>query len=155
MLAQSGYSLGQTQMISPFNSDPTLPIVTRDVMIQDIRDALKAGNPVLLEAGWYAYDASTRSWVRHSGHYVTAFGYDYDFSWGENQIQVKVVNPETNYQPNRQGAIWDTVTIERISPQPGITYPADRPFILSGSGFGGATQRGFLGLMIALSPELR
>ena len=154
VLTQSGYGLGTTQLISPFNVASTSPpILSRDVTISDIRNALQAGSPVLLEAAWFQFDPSTRSWVRHSGHYIGVYGYDYNRSWGENQIQLKIINPETVYSSNRQTSLWDTVTIIRVAPQPGITYPTHRPFILTGPGFGGLTKRGFLGMIIKLAPQ--
>ena len=153
LLTQSGYNLGATQLISPFDTNSALPIATRDVTIADIRGTLKTGIPILLEFAWYKYDPASHTWARDSGHYISAFGYDYDESWGENQIQLKVINPETNYGPSRQNSNWDTITLTRVSPQSGITYPPDRPFIVSGSGFGGLTERGFLGMMIVVSPN--
>jgi hypothetical protein len=155
LLSQSGYGLGGTQLISPFNNDKSLPIVSREVKISDIRAALKAGSPVILEAAWFAYDPTSKTWTRDSGHYISVYGYDYDRSWGENQIQVKVINPETDYGSSRQSALWDTITIVRVKQQPGITYPANRPFILTGAGFGGLELRGFLGMMLTLAPEAR
>ena len=153
VLSESGYGIGNTQLISPFNVDATLPIVHRDVTIQDIRNSLKAGIPLLLEAGWFVFEPNSRTWQRNNGHYVSVFGYDYDASWGENQIQLKVINPETNYVSTRKGALWDTVTLIRVSPQPGVTYPADRPFILTGSGFGGITERAFVGMILTVAPQ--
>jgi hypothetical protein len=75
--------------------------------------------------------------------------------WGDNMIQLKVINPEMQYDSSRKHADFDTVTVERFSPQPGITYPANRSFVLSGTGFGGATERGFLGMMFRLSPQAK
>jgi len=153
ILSQSGYSAGKTTLISPFNQDSTLPIQTRPVTIGDIREAIKSGDPVLLEAAWFSFDPKTKQWTRANGHYISVFGYDYNNSWGENQIQLKIINPETNYGSSRQNALWDTVTLVRVSPQPGISYPSNRPFILTGSGFGGASKRGFLGMMLRVSPS--
>ncbi len=153
MLSQSGLATGNTQLISPFNHDTTLPIISRAVTIKDIRDALKTGTPVLLEAAWFSFDPRTQTWSRQGGHYVGVYGYDYDKWWGENLIQLKVINPETRYDSSRQNALFDTITVERVSEQPGITYPANRPFILSGSGFGGLTKRAFLGMMMTVSPS--
>lgn len=155
ILKQSGYDTGATQLISPFNQSATLPITSREVTIKDIREALKTGNPIILEIAWFKFDSTTNQWVHDNGHYFTVFGYDYNTSWGEDQIQVKVVNPEMNYNTARKYALFDTVTIQRYSPQPGITYPAHRPFILSGNGFSGATDRGFLGMLLTVAPANR
>jgi hypothetical protein len=152
VLSQSGYGSGSTQLISPFDQNSALPIISREVTIKDIRDALKAGTPVLLELSWFGYDSNTHQWSSDEGHYIGVYGYDYDESWGENEIQLKVINPEMNYGSSRTSAFWDTVTVERVSLQAGITYPANRPFILSGYGFGGASTRGFLGMMLTVSP---
>lgn len=151
MLSQSGYDPNLAQMISPFNQpDPSLPIVSREVTISDIRTALRSGSPVILEVGWFKFDPETKTWIRDNGHYVGIYGYDYDLSWGENQIQLKVINPESIYPSTRQASLWDTITLERVSPQPGITYPEHRPFFVSGMGFGGLTKRGFVGLILTL-----
>jgi hypothetical protein len=148
---------GNAQLISPFDQSPAglnppLPIETRQVKIEDIRNTLKRGVPAILEVAWFKFDAPTRTWIRDSGHYVGVYGYDYDNSWGENQIQLKIINPEMNYGTSRQYAQFDTVTIERVSPQPGIIYPANRPFIATGSGFGGSTDRGFVGTLLTVDP---
>jgi hypothetical protein len=154
LISQAGYGLGDTKLISPFDHSANLPVVQRQVTIQDLRSALKSGFPVILETAWFSFDPATKQWIRRNGHYVSVYGYDYDLSWGENQIQLKVINPETNYGSGRMAALWDTVTVEKFSPQPGVVYPPNRSFILSGAGFGGATKRGFLGLVLVLAPSM-
>jgi hypothetical protein len=152
---QSTYGMGATQIITPFTQPKqNMPVTQRQVTIQDIRNSLRNGDPILLDVAWFTYNAQTKQWTRSSGHFITVFGYDWNRSWGENQILVKVVNPASTYNPDRKSAIFDTVIIQRYSPQPGVVYPQNRPFILSGSGFGGSTERGFLGMLIHLSPSL-
>jgi hypothetical protein len=155
LITSSGYSLGDTQLISPFNQDTTLPIASREVTIRDIRTALATRTPLLIEVAWFKFDPAGKTWIRKSGHYVTAFGYDYNQAWGEDQIQLKVVNPETHYSNSRQNAIFDTVTVLRASHQPGVTYPEHRPFVLAGAGFGGAIYRGFLGMVLRVAPQAK
>ena len=161
MITNSGYGMGNTQFIDPFDTDSSLPLQTRIVTISDIREALKAGDPVLLEVSWYQFNAVTGRWTRTGGHHIGVYGYDYNNSWGEDQIQVKVINPEHTYALSTHTeadgtvhpwAVFDTVTISKYSPQPGVTYPANSPYILSGSGFGGSLSRGFLGSMTRISP---
>jgi hypothetical protein len=156
LLYQSNYGSGNTQLISPFDlAQPGVPILNRAVTIQDLRNSLSAGRPVILELAWFKFDGPTKSWIRDSGHYVAVFGYDYDKAWGENEIQLKVVNPETNYGSSRQYAQFDTITIERYATQPGVVYPPNRAFIASGAGFGGAVLRGFVGTMLTVDPAIR
>jgi hypothetical protein len=94
----------------------------------------------------------TKTWTRDSGHYIGVYGYDYNNSWGESQIQLKIINPEMQYDNTRKYAQFDTITVMKYSPQPGITYPVNRSFIATGSGFGGATDRGFVGSMLTVDP---
>jgi hypothetical protein len=151
LFTQSGYKLGDTQLISPFSTYPL--VLKREPTIEDIRNYIKKGNPLILEIAWYSYDTTKKNWIRHNGHYINVFGYDYNRSWGENQIELKVVNPELNYSNKRDSAIWDTITLEKYSSQPGITYPSDRSFILSGHGFGGTKKRAFSGMLLILDPR--
>ena len=152
---QSTYGMGSTEVITPFlPSQPNAQVTQRQVTIQDIRNALKSGDPILLDFPYFTFNAQTKQWTRASGHYVTVFGYDWNRSWGENQILVKVVNPASpSYITDRSAAIYDTLIIQRYSPQPGVTYPPNRPFIVSGAGFGGSERRGFLGMLIHFSPS--
>jgi hypothetical protein len=152
LFSQAGYGLGNTELISAFATSNVLPIETRVPTIEDFRTALKAGNPLILEVAWFAYDPTNKSWNRQGGHYVSIYGYDYDLSWGESMIQLKAINPETAYLTNRSASLWDSITLQRYSPQPGITYPENRPFIVSGSGFGGLTKRGYIGGVFVIAP---
>jgi hypothetical protein len=152
LLGKSGYSVSSTLLISPFHLNAGPEVVNREVTLQDIRAALKAGSPVILEVAWFAYDAVAKKWTRDGGHYFGVYGYDYDLAWGENEIQLKVVNPDLVYDGARRFALFDTITLERYSAQPGVAYPPNRPFILSGNGFGGVSKRAFLGMMLAVSP---
>jgi hypothetical protein len=151
-MSQGGYSVGDTKLISPFNSESPL-IESRPVELADIRDAIDSGSPVLLEVAWFKFDEVTKTWTHDSGHYVGVYGYDYDEMWDENMIQVKVINPETTYGSSRKYADFDTITITRVSPQEGIKYPKNRPYFVSGSHFSGMTMRGFVGMMFRLSPQ--
>jgi hypothetical protein len=149
---KSGYGAGGTKMITPFEINPSAPMVNREVTLADLRAALKKKLPVLLEVAWFSFDPVAKVWTRNSGHYFSVFGFNYNRAWGEDHIQLKVVNPETNYGTSRVYSLWDTITLERISPQPGLQYPAHRNFTAWGAGFGGIKNRGFVGLMIALDP---
>jgi hypothetical protein len=149
---QAGLGAGHTTLIDPFDSDATLPIQTRDVKIADLRAALAAGHPVILEVGWFDFDQTTRTFKRDGGHYVSVYGYNYDSSWGEDQIQLKIINPLTSYNKNRVSR-WDTITLNRVRPKAGITYPAHRPFTVSGSRFGFLNARGLVGEAFIVSPN--
>ena len=149
---QGGIGAGHTSMIDPFDTDPTLPLQSRDVKIADLRSALSARHPVLLEVGWFDYDPSTQVFKRHGGHFATVFGYNYDNSWGEDQIQLKIINPLTSYGPSRVSH-WDTITLNRVSPKAGISYPAHRSFTASGSRFGFLKTRALVGEMIVVAPN--
>ena len=154
ILKQSGYGLGNTTEIFPgFVPDSTRPVQARMVTLKDIRDTLKSGVPALLDVGWYKYDSTTQSWTYTGGHLIGVYGYDYSNAWGENMIQIKMINPDLDYGTGR-GIHYDTVTIERYSPQPGVKYPANRPFIFSGTSFGGTVTRGFLNGLTRIAPSL-
>lgn len=148
---QAGVSAGATTLIDPFKAVPNLPLQTRDVTVSDLRAALTAGHPVILEVGWFKLDPATQTLVRHGGHYVGVYGYNYNKSWGEEQIQLKVINPLSDYGTKRE-AFWNTITMARISRHAGITYPAHRTYTVSGSQFGGLNSRALVGEILVVGP---
>lgn len=150
---KSGYGIGGTQLITPFETNPAAPIVAREVALADLRGALKKKRPAILEVAWFSFDPVTKQWTRTGGHYFSVFGYNWNRTWGEDHIQLKIINPETNYGSSRAFSQWDTITLERIAQQPGVHYPAHRSFTAWGAGFGGVSKRGFVGMLLILDPS--
>lgn len=146
---QGGYNLGETRLISPF-SQATPTIESRAATVTDLRQALQKKYPVIMSVGWFEFNAPTSSWIQHSGHYIGVYGYDYNITWNEDQIQLKVLNPERQYDTTRKLPVFDTITMQKFSAQPGVTYPKHRKYIFSGSGFGGVTRRAFVGAVLVL-----
>jgi hypothetical protein len=153
MLSNSGYRAGNTLLVSPFHRSNNLPIASREVTIKDMRIILKSGLPFVMEAGWFRFDAEKKQWVKNGAHSFSVFGYNYNQKWGDDQIELKVINPEGNYGPSRQIAKSDTILVKRISPEPGVTYPEGSPFVLSGIGFGNSQKLGFIETILLVAPK--
>lgn len=135
-------------LIDPFTSGPG--IESRDLTIDDLRAALRAHHPVILETGFFEFDETAHSFVRHNGHYVSVYGYNWNR--GSDEIQLKVINPLIDYGVIRQTE-WTTVTMTRVAVKPGITYPAHRNYTLSGAQFGSLKNRALVGAMLVIGQK--
>lgn len=118
----------------------------------DIRSAIQAGSGVILEIRWYQFDTTLKKWYDHYGHYVWIAGYDYDSSWGNDHIFLKVVNPNINYSGTTPNYRWDTVTMMKIPQKSGDTYPSETEYFLDGYGFRGLTDRAFVRNILVFHP---
>jgi hypothetical protein len=120
------------------DSPPGEPLTNyqKELSLQDIRSALKAGQGVLLEVMWYRYDPAQKLWWTKTGHYVWVVGYDYDASWGDDHMILKIVNPEIDYmsRPDPSNR-WDTISILKIPQKSGETYPPETGYLLDGWAF--------------------
>jgi hypothetical protein len=112
-----------------------LPFTKKTLSLQEIRSALKAGEAVILNIGWYRYSNFKRGFVRASGHFVTVVGYDANESWGDDQIILKVINPAFAYDPSGKTRIFDTVILTKVKQKPGVKYPLNLGYTLIGNGF--------------------
>lgn len=108
----------------------------KQLSMQDIRAALKAGQGVILEIKWYRYDPTKKTWSTNAGHYVWVVGYDYDSSWGDDHMILKIVNPEIDYMSKTDPSNrWDTISILKIPQKPGEIYPPETGYLLDGLAF--------------------
>ncbi len=147
-LASSGIQNPFAYVVGPSAVDapPGQPLrnFNRPITIQDIRSNIYWGTGVFLHADYYKYDANHKSWVYSTGHYVWVVGYDYDTSWGDDHILLKIVNPNVDYSSRAPNARWDNVTMMKIPHKPGVIYPQNQNYVLDGFGFKGIDTRGFV-----------
>jgi hypothetical protein len=133
-------------------SPPGVPLQTMQHVanVTDVRTYVGNRLMVLMGVGWYSFDAATQSWTRQGGHFFNVYGYDYTNALGEAQINLKVVNSWIDYSNRPAAQMFDTVTMTRIQPQAGVTYPAEVAYVLDGPGFQFAQKAFVEDLFVAL-----
>jgi hypothetical protein len=149
-LSESGYTQPQISLIGSAAQGADRRIAT----IDDIRDFAKKDWGILLEMLWYTFNKETNSWTTDkSGHYVAVVGYDYDNSWGDTKIHLKVVNPEVDYRSRDANSRWDSVEMFSYPVKAGLSYPPLTRYVLDGFSFKGIKKRAFVRNIIAFIPE--
>lgn len=138
IIGAMGYATDQVIMISA-NALPNsqeLPIQVRPLIVDDIKNYVRAGYAVLLDLGWYKYNEQTRTFMRSNGHFVSVIGFRSNTSWGADEVELKIVNPDLHYDTTGTLTLGDTVLMSKIDHKPGIVYPVTTDFTLTGQGFG-------------------
>lgn len=155
---QSQFANSKVSVVGPslVNLSPDYRGATKAVDVNDIRDAFKNNYGVMLELKWYQYDETVtpHAWVSNSGHYVLVVGYDYDESFGDSKIILKIVNPEVDYSGRDPYQRFDSIEMMKIPKKAGMTYPAGTNYILDGFNFKGVAKRGFVRYLILSKPHV-
>ena len=130
-------SLGSAA-VSPYPSYVNLE--NRSPDLDDIRNALDQGNPVIVSVSWEKYNAVTQVWTRTGGHEFVVYGYDWEAYWLNNMLNMDIMNPESS-------ALFDP-NASRYSSVMAIKHTESSPdssiFMDSASGFTGNGDRAFL-----------
>jgi hypothetical protein len=152
--AQSGYQDGWVYLIGKDEAlDPESVSFWHGPMtltVDDIRYYLSKQVGVLMDIEW---ETQAPNWVAKGGHTFMLAGYDYDFSWGQDKILLKVVNPENTYAPNDPTNHYDEVTMTSAASTPGASFPPGFTYVLSGNGFGTGAVRGYVRNIMAFLPD--
>lgn len=107
----------------------------RPIQIADLRKYLSQDYGVILHVGWLKYNEKKRAWVESGSHSLNAYGYDYDPSWGEDKIILKVANPLVNYANRNPNQYFDSVVVSALERRPGVIYPQMTTLQVRGPGF--------------------
>lgn len=140
IFADSGYDSGDSSLVTwrVLSNPQSLPVEFRGWNIGDLRKFVARGDAVLLELGWYDLDSKKNKWVRHNGHSIGVYGYNYDVGWGDDQIELKVLNPESAYDNSGDQIVGDDIVMQKIALRTGEIYPTQNPmYTLIGRGFNG------------------
>lgn len=162
----SGYFNGWVYLIGmEENTDPVSVAFwhgLRPLAIEDIRYYVGSQVGVLMDVYWEEQQDPTTTpapnplqsepWVRKGGHTFMIAGYDYNYSWGQNQIQLKVVNPENTYTTGDTSTHYDEVTMTSLSSSDG-TFPPGFTYVLSGTGFSTGKVRGYVRNIMVFLPD--
>ena len=140
--------IGPTALLTP---EPDYHAV-RPVQLLDIKGAIDQGYTVILEIKWDTYDPAKNVWTRTSGHYVLIVGYDYNTSFGDRQMILKVINPSVDYMTRPAVERYDNVTLYKVPQKPGLSVPPGTLYFLDGPGFKGTTARAFANYLILAKP---
>ncbi len=149
----SGFSGSQVKVIGPEllpGLDPRFATPRHTVGVNDIRDAFKNGYGVIMEIKWYhplEKDGAV-TWETNAGHYILIVGYDYDESFGDQKIILKVVNPNVDYAGRDPYQRFDSVEMMKIPKKTGMKYPGGADYILDGFSFKGYPNRAFVRYLI-------
>ena len=157
---QNGFSNAEVSVIGPEslnvnpNPPPTFQKPFKVVDINDIRTALSQNYSIILDLKWYQFNELKKSWDVSNGHYIQVVGYDYDSTFGDSRIILKVINPEIDYM-SRKDLLqrYDNVDMMKIPKKDGISYPADSAYVLDGYGFKGVLKRAFVRYLILSKPN--
>lgn len=135
--------------------NPAFQTSPHTISVNDIRNAFKNNYAVILELKWYHVDESKSppTWVTPNGHYILVVGYDYDASFGDSKIILKVVNPDVNYMVRDHFQRFDSIEMMKIPKKPGMSYPPGSDFILDGFNFKGYPNRAFVRFLIVSKPH--
>lgn len=102
--------------------------VRRSVTTVDVRTYAQAQLGIIMSIGWYVYNTQTKTYERKGGHYFNVYGYDYNNSWGENKIVLKVVNNWINYTGRDRSRMYDNVELSKFYGGPeNVTWEANGP----------------------------
>jgi hypothetical protein len=107
----------------------------RPVQVSDLRKYISQDYGVILHVGWLKFNKKKRAWVQSKSHSLNAYGYDYDPSWGEGRIVLKVANPDVDYSGRSPSQYFDSVVVSELRRKPGIRYPAMADLVVRGPGF--------------------
>jgi len=106
--------------------------------------------------GWLKFDSIKQAWVESGSHSLNAYGYDYDPSWGEDRIILKVANPSINYSkrasPQYPPQYYDSVVVSGLNRKPGVRYPSMVNLTVSGPGFNNSKRLPVLEDLFVFSP---
>jgi hypothetical protein len=154
----SGFASSEVKVIGPEilqNLDPRFATSPHVIGIQDIRDAFKNGYGVIMHIKWFHPVESGESvtWETDSGHYILVVGYDYDDSFGDQKIILKVVNPDVIYASRGPYQRFDNIEMMKIPKKPGMKYPSGADYILDGFSFKGYPNRAFVRYLILDKPS--
>lgn len=136
-ISDSGYN-AYAYMIGPhtIEAPPGVPLETiqKVLSVHDIRSYVGHRLMVIMGIGWYMHDAATNSWVRQGGHFFNIYGYEYSNAWGDNQINLNVVNNWVDYSAREPKDMFDSISMTKL-PDDGTNYPQETAYQLSGNGF--------------------
>jgi hypothetical protein len=124
----------------------------RPVQISDLRKYISQDYGVILHVGWLKFDPIQQAWVESGSHSLNAYGYDYDPSWGEDRIVLKVANPSINYSKRASPQYYDSVVISGLNRKPGVRYPSMVNLTVRGPGFDNSKRLPVLEDLFVFSP---
>ncbi len=124
----------------------------RQIQISDLRKYISQNYGVILHVGWMKYDSRKHTWVESGSHSLNAYGYDYDPSWGEDKIVLKVVNPLIDYSKRDTSEYYDSVTVSALERKPGEIYPEMVGYSIRGPGFNRTDKQPMLEDLFLFSP---
>ena len=125
-LSENGFK-SNTQTLGAFSQ-------TRGVEIGDLRNFLKRDAAVILHVAWIKFDSKKNKWISSGSHSLNAYGYDYEKTWGNDKIILKVSNPGMNYS-GRNGSMLDSVALSALPQNSDYPLPRFARFRLDGPGF--------------------
>ncbi|MBC7712209.1 MAG: hypothetical protein H7177_02660 [Rhizobacter sp.] len=107
--------------------------------INDLREAMKKGLPVLGSVNWNIIDPVTKKWKYTSGHVFGIFGYSWEKYFENNLLQLQIMDPAYVWTVSTQTSVYNNVTAIRRRDE------VDSSIFIDGRGFNGQTSRGWLG----------
>lgn len=100
----------------------------RAVEVKDLLENLKTGHSVILHVAWMKGNEERGS------HSVNAYGFDYNNSWGNDRIVLKINNPGEDYAGKPPARMLDDVSVQNTEGQLNLTGPgfdrADRRAVI-------------------------
>jgi hypothetical protein len=127
--------------------------VIKNVSLDDVRNFVSRDDGVILQIGWYRWNAKTHSWEREGGHFVSLVGFDYDREAGDAKIQLRILNPQIDYMKRPEAQRYDLVDMKKIEFKSGVQYPEGSTYQIEGPGFRFAGRRAYVRFLIVGHPS--
>ena len=161
---QSGYLNSWVYLIgNEENTDPQSVQFfhgARPLSINDIRYYVSNQVGVFMDIFWEEaqqddpiFGPPTTTWSQKGGHTFMIAGYDYDLAWGQSQIQLKVVNPLSDYIQGDSLNHYDEITMTSVVASQEKSFPPGFTYVLSGPGFDSQTVRAYVRNILVALPD--
>lgn len=82
--------------------------------VDEIREYLKQDYGLILNLERFKLTPDNRNWEWVEGHFVNVIGYDWDRTFGNDHIVLKVVDPRHDYRLRESIARFDRITMHRF-----------------------------------------
>lgn len=106
--------------------------------LEDIKKALKNGDPVLASVDWWKIDPTSKLWTRSGGHEFMIYGYGWESYFQDNLLQLDIMDPAFTWTSSTTSSSYNNEMAIRHKDV------ATSSIFLDGRGFNGQVKRGYL-----------
>lgn len=123
--------------------------------LNEIRYYVKNQAAVLMGIGWYKINPANGLYERAAGHFFNLYGYEHNTAWGEQQMNLSVVNSWMDYRTRPANQNFDRILIRKIQAANPASVPGETAFELVGEGFNFPDYRAFVEDIFVAFPGIK